>query len=99
MTSAKAERFTFLINGTERTLEADGKTPLLDVLRNTLGLTGTRFGCGNEECGACFVLVDGHAVASCNTLGAPIETLSVDNGRIVSTIGAQTSYWADHSHH
>ena len=67
MSSAKTERFTFLLNGTERALEADGKTPLLDVLRNALGLKGTRFGCGSEECGACFVLVDGHAVASCTT--------------------------------
>ena len=67
MSSAKAERFTFVVNGTQQTLEADGKTPLLDVLRNTLRLKGTRFGCGNEECGACFVLVDGHAIASCTT--------------------------------
>jgi nicotinate dehydrogenase subunit A len=63
--SGASERFTFLINGIERTLEADGRTPLLDALRNTLGLKGTRFGCGNEECGACFVLVDGHAVPAC----------------------------------
>jgi nicotinate dehydrogenase subunit A len=67
LSSAKAERFTFVVNGTQQTLEADGKTSLLDVLRNTLRLKGTRFGCGNEECGACFVLVDGHAVASCTT--------------------------------
>ena len=67
MSGAKAERFTFQLNGIERTLEADGKTLLLDALRNTLGLKGTRFGCGNEECGSCFVLVDDHAVASCNT--------------------------------
>ena len=65
MSVVKTERFTFVVNGAERTLDADGRTPLLDVLRNTLQLKGTRFGCGNEECGACFVLVDGHAVASC----------------------------------
>ena len=80
MSSAKAERFTFLVNGAQRTLEADGKTPLLDVLRNTLGLKGTRFGCGNEECGACFVLVDAHAVASCTT-----PLWSVD-GKAVTTV-------------
>ena len=67
MSSARGEHFTFQINGIERTLEGDGTTPLLDVLRNTLGLKGTRFGCGNDECGACFVLVDGHALASCKT--------------------------------
>ena len=65
MSVVKTERFMFVVNGAERTLDADGRTPLLDVLRNTLQLKGTRFGCGNEECGACFVLVDGHAVASC----------------------------------
>ena len=80
MSSAKAERFTFLVNGAQRTLEADGKTPLLDVLRNTLGLKGTRFGCGNEECGACFVLVDGHAVASCTT---PLWSVA---GKAVTTV-------------
>lgn len=67
MSATQPERFSFQVNGTEHTLEADGKTPLLDVLRNTLGLKGTRFGCGNDECGACFVLVDGQALASCNT--------------------------------
>jgi nicotinate dehydrogenase subunit A len=67
LSSPKAERFTFVVNGTQQSLEADGKTPLLDVLRNTLRLKGTRFGCGNEECGACLVLVDGHAVPSCTT--------------------------------
>jgi len=41
-------------------------TPLLDILRITLGLTGTRFGCGLEQCGACMVLVDGEPVQSCN---------------------------------
>ena len=61
----EAGRFTVVVNGTERTLEADGGTPLLDVLRNTLGLKGTRFGCGAESCGACFVVIDGKAVASC----------------------------------
>jgi nicotinate dehydrogenase subunit A len=80
VSSAKAERFTFLLNGTERVLEADGKTPLIDVLRNTLGLKGTRFGCGNEECGACFVLVDGHAVPSCT-----VPLWAVD-GKAVTTI-------------
>ena len=77
MSSVKTERFTFRVNGTEHTLEADGKTLLLDVLRNTLGLKGTRFGCGAEQCGACFVLVDGYAVASCNTPLWAVERKSV----------------------
>lgn len=77
MNSVKAERFSFRVNGTEHTLEADGKTPLLDVLRNTLGLKGTRFGCGAEQCGACFVLVDAHAIAACNTPLWAVERKSV----------------------
>jgi len=58
-----AERFRLIVNGTESELEASPDTPLLYALRNDLRLIGTRFGCGNEECGACFVLVDGRAVA------------------------------------
>ena len=77
MSGVNAERFTFRVNGTEHTLEADGRTLLLDVLRNTLGLKGTRFGCGAEQCGACFVLVDGHAVAACMTPLWAVERKSV----------------------
>jgi len=77
MSGVKSERFTFRVNGTEHTLEADGKTPLLDVLRNTLGLKGTRFGCGTEQCGACFVLIEGHALASCNMPLWAVEKKSV----------------------
>ena len=54
------------VNGVERTVEAAPETPLLYVLRNDLGLAGTRFGCGSGQCGACFVLVDGRAMASCD---------------------------------
>ncbi|HEY0825457.1 MAG TPA: (2Fe-2S)-binding protein [Ramlibacter sp.] len=55
------------INGSERALQADENTPLLDVLRNACGLKGPRFGCGAGECGACNVLLDGVSVASCDT--------------------------------
>ena len=54
------------VNGEERRVEAAPDTPLLYVLRNDLGLAGTRFGCGSGQCGACFVLVDGRAMASCD---------------------------------
>ena len=54
------------INGEERRVDAAPGTPLLYVLRNDLGLAGTRFGCGSGQCGACFVLVDGRAMASCD---------------------------------
>jgi nicotinate dehydrogenase subunit A len=58
---------TLLVNGTARTAEADPDTPLLYVLRNDLALTGTKFGCGLAQCGACTVLVAGRAVRSCVT--------------------------------
>jgi nicotinate dehydrogenase subunit A len=54
------------VNGVERSVSAAPDTPLLYVLRNELGLPGTRFGCGSGQCGACFVLVDGRAMASCD---------------------------------
>ena len=54
------------INGTRRAVSAAPDTPLLYVLRNELGLAGTRFGCGSGQCGACFVLVDGRAMATCD---------------------------------
>jgi len=54
------------VNGAQRMVEAHPDTPLLYVLRNDLGLVGTRFGCGSGQCGACFVLIDGRAMASCD---------------------------------
>lgn len=54
------------VNGAPREVAAHPDTPLLYVLRNDLGLTGSRFGCGSGQCGACFVLVDGRPVASCD---------------------------------
>jgi Aerobic-type carbon monoxide dehydrogenase, small subunit CoxS/CutS homologs len=54
------------VNGVEHSVDADPDTPLLYVLRDHLGLKGTRFGCGLGQCGACHVLVDGRAVTSCD---------------------------------
>jgi len=54
------------VNGERRSVEAAPDTPLLYVLRNELGLAGTRFGCGSGQCGVCFVLIDGRAMASCD---------------------------------
>jgi nicotinate dehydrogenase subunit A len=55
------------VNGEQRHVDADPETPLLWVLRDDLGLTGTKYGCGLEQCGACAVLCDGRAVLSCAT--------------------------------
>lgn len=61
-----SEHFTLTVNGRAHDIEAAGVTPLLDVLRNHLGLKGSRYGCGLEQCGACMVLVDGETVYSCS---------------------------------
>jgi nicotinate dehydrogenase subunit A len=57
----------FRLNGVETEIDADPDRSLLDILRGPLRMTGPHFGCGANECGACNVIVDGHAVASCDT--------------------------------
>jgi isoquinoline 1-oxidoreductase alpha subunit len=59
--------FNITINGSPRTVDVDGDTPLLWVLRDVLGMTGTKFGCGIAQCGACTVHIDGVATRSCIT--------------------------------
>jgi nicotinate dehydrogenase subunit A len=61
------ETMRLRVNGQEREIAADPDAALLGILRGSLGLTGTHFGCGANQCGACYVLIDGHAVASCDT--------------------------------
>ena len=66
-----AEEIRLRVNGVERLVSAGSEASLLSVLRGELGLTATRFGCGADQCGACNVLIEGRAVASCATpLGA-----------------------------
>ena len=55
------------VNGRVRTVDAEADTPLLWILRDTLGLTGTKFGCGQGVCGSCTIHLDGQAVKSCQT--------------------------------
>lgn len=61
------------VNGRSHTLDIDTSTPLLYILRNDLGLTGPRFGCGLGQCGACTVIINGNAVRSCVT---PVSTVT-----------------------
>ena len=68
------------VNGQTHTLDVDPDTPLLWVIRDTLGLCGTRYGCGIAQCGACTVLVDGAAVRSC------VLPVSTATGREITTI-------------
>ena len=69
-----------LVNGAKKPVEADAERSLLSVLRDDLGLTGAKYGCGEGECGACTVLLDGKPVRSCSTRvgtaeGKPIRTV------------------------
>ena len=68
------------VNGQPRTVTTDPDRPLLDVLREDLQLTGTKYGCGESQCGACSVLVDGKRVFSCRTPASRVE------GKAVRTI-------------
>ncbi len=72
--------FTLEVNGEERRVDVAPETPLLWVLRDTLGLTGTKYGCGIAQCGACTVLLDREPVRSCQT---PVKDAA---GRSVVTI-------------
>jgi isoquinoline 1-oxidoreductase subunit alpha len=67
--------FTININGAARSIDVEGDTPLLWVLRDNLGLTGTKFGCGIALCGACTVFVDGKPLRACSL---PISALGKD---------------------
>ena len=80
---------TFSLNGKSTTVEVDPQMPLLWVLRDTLSLTGTKFGCGMALCGACTVHIDGEAARSCIT---PISSVS---GKKITTIEGLS---ADASH-
>jgi len=72
--------FEFTVNAKPARIATDPDRLLLDVLREELGLTGTKYGCGEGECGACTVLVDGVAVRSC------VTSIAEANGRAVLTI-------------
>src|SRR5476649_1552507 len=73
------------VNGVARTFEADERENLLDVLRNRLGLTGPRFGCGAEQCGSCSVLIDGEDKPSC-----VVEIGALEGKSIVTVEGLGT---------
>jgi isoquinoline 1-oxidoreductase subunit alpha len=86
------------VNGAQREVEADADMPLLWVLRDLLGLPGTKYGCGMAQCGACTVHIDGNPVRSCvtpvGTVGArkvtTIEGISADSSSPVQRAWAET---------
>jgi isoquinoline 1-oxidoreductase alpha subunit len=91
--------FTININGTPRSVDVDGDTPLLWVLRDVLGMTGTKFGCGMALCGACTVHLDGTAIRSCITT---IDSVGDSKVMTIEAIGATLAgakiqkTWLDH---
>ena len=90
---------TIKVNGVDRTVDVDGDTPLLWVLRDVLGMTGTKFGCGMALCGACTVHVDGTATRSCITA---IDSVGDSKITTIEAIGATPAgakiqkVWLDH---
>jgi carbon-monoxide dehydrogenase small subunit len=70
-------KINLTVNGRRRTVEARPDAPLVEALRDGLGLTGTKVGCGHGECGACTVLLDGDPVNSCLVFAAQCEGRSV----------------------
>ncbi len=91
--------FKLTINGTDHEIDVEPETPLLWVLRDTIGLTGTKFGCGIAQCGACTVHLDGQPIRSCSTPASSavgreittIEGLSPDSNHPVQRA------WVEHT--
>jgi isoquinoline 1-oxidoreductase subunit alpha len=91
--------FEIEVNGIKRSADVDGDTPLLWVLRDVFGMTGTKFGCGKALCGACTVHIDGNATRSCVT---PIDSIGTSRVTTIEAIGATAigarvqKAWLDH---
>jgi isoquinoline 1-oxidoreductase alpha subunit len=77
--------FSLKVNGTAHSVDVDGDTPLLWVLRDVLGMTGTKFGCGAALCGACTVHIDGVPTRSCIT---PLDSIGGGAVTTIEAIGA-----------
>jgi isoquinoline 1-oxidoreductase alpha subunit len=79
--------FNIKVNGTTHSVDVDGDTPLLWVLRDVVGMTGTKFGCGMALCGACTVHIDGVASRSCVT---PVDSVGGSEITTIEAIGRTT---------
>jgi isoquinoline 1-oxidoreductase alpha subunit len=90
--------FTIKVNGAEHRVDVDGDTPLLWVLRDVLGMTGTKFGCGMALCGACTVHLNGVATRSCITPVASVGDAAITTIEAIGTTAAGRkiqSAWLD----
>ena len=91
--------FTITVNDSARTVDVDGDTPLLWVLRDVLGMTGTKFGCGIALCGACTVHVDGSPARSCITSIDSVGDSKITTIEAIGTTPAGAKLqkaWLDH---
>ena len=91
--------FSISINGISHSVDVDADTPLLWVLRDVLGMTGTKFGCGMALCGACTVHMDGSAIRSCITTIDSIGDAKITTIEAIGKIGAGASVqkaWLEH---
>jgi isoquinoline 1-oxidoreductase subunit alpha len=89
---------TFRLNGASRTMDIESDVPLLWVLRDALGMTGTKYGCGVAQCGACTVHLDGRAARACVMPAAGLTGPGADRQRAPGTqasFGALVKAWAD----
>ena len=88
------------VNGAEQSDEVESRLLLVHYLRETLGLTGTKIGCDTSQCGACTVLLDGHAVKSCTVLAVQADGASVTSIEGLAKDGAlhpvQEAFWEKH---
>jgi len=80
---------SFTLNGAKQSVEVNPQTPLLWVLRDVIGLTGTKFGCGMALCGACTVHLNGNAIRSCVT---PVSTVAGKTVTTVEGLSADTTH-------
>ncbi len=81
--------YSLLVNGKRRTVDVAANTPLLWVLRDSLGLTGTKFGCGIAQCGACTVHINGQAVRSCVM---PVSAVGANAITTIEGLSASTTH-------
>ncbi len=91
--------FRLTVNGTVFEVDAEPETPLLWVLRDNIGLTGTKFGCGIAQCGVCTVHIDGEAVRACVT---PIESVAEAEITTIEGLSGDNSHpvqraWIEHT--
>ena len=91
---------TLTVNGTRHTVELEPRALLVHVLRDQLNLTGTHIGCDTSQCGACTVIMDGHAVKSCTVLAVQAEGLPVTTIEGMGSTDAlhplQQAFWEKH---